>query len=209
MEKIDPAAKTKSAIFLAPETLERILRVCNYVEGLKVQLTDSDSPNLVFGELASILEIPRRGTGGGTVVDEDTPYEPKDKSTPEVKKVGVIFGSVNNIVPSILDATTEVLTPLDGMTGTPPRPPELATPYTGVGYLETVWSGSEPKELESAEVKFGTEVPEKDDTHGYHFLFSVVIAEDGGMSLYKGVTQSLEVERFLCGANLQYYWGGV
>lgn len=72
MEKLNQDNKRKAVVFLTPETLERILKVCNFVEGLEVKTTDNEMPKLVWGELKSIIEIPK---GGGDVEPFKHPFK--------------------------------------------------------------------------------------------------------------------------------------
>lgn len=157
--------------------------------------------------------------GSGGAADSDHPYKGVNASANDVAKARVVFGIANNIVPKIADATTGVLTPMDGTTGSPARPPELATPTAGAVYLVTLWSGPEPKILESAEVKFAAEVPADDETHGHQLLFTVTLNEAGTAikDIFPGVTHSLRVERMHCSGDdpespegtTTYGWAGV
>lgn len=158
------------------------------------------------GPRGCIIEaVAQSGSGGGKAAEPD-PFEPINVPTgdPDMKAVTVTFGIVNNIVPTIDD------TPLDAA-----DPSTLLITGSGSIYLDTVWSGEEPKTLESAEVKFTEDdVPEDDDEHGYQLLSTITMSDDGKrMTINKGVTHSLRVERMHCGtgdgATTYYGWAGV
>lgn len=176
----------------------------------RAQLETSESVREPWKYLPTVWQL-NVGTGGGG----NHPFKGKKANktdSPAAARVRVVFGAVNSVVPTIHDAVTAADVPLDGTTDTPPRPPVLATPTAGKVYLETVWSGAEPKILASAEVKHAASVPADDDTHGYQLLFTVTLngASDAVESIAQATTSSYNVQRTKCGsATAVYYFTGI
>lgn len=131
-----------------------------------------------------------------------TPFRVIDASTEGVKKVRVVFGFLNNIIPTIGGI------PLDADPA-----PTIAIASDCSVYLKTTWTGYEPKLLDSAEIVALTTQPVDDISTGYKRLSDVRISQDGGMRILTGVTYSLFVERLHCydeeDATTGYFWGGV
>lgn len=144
------------------------------------------------------------GGGAGGAPTSPDPFEPLNASVGDDKKVTVTFGIVNNIVPTIAD------TPLDAEDA-----PTLSISGTRKIYLQTNWTGDEPKSLESAEVKFTEgDVPEDTSERGHQLLSTISIDEGGAVTINKGVTHSLRVERMHCPGTTgpgttEYGWAGV
>lgn len=199
--------------------------------------TDSERINAIIDVLRALargenIEVPRgfkdsaEGKvfldfsigGGGGVSNPDHPFKgiAANKApvgeTPGEARVRVIFGTVNSVVPNIMDADTEVNVPLDGTTGDPSHPPRLLCEASGGIWLQTVWTGDEPfRAVTSADIVwYASESPPADtDDYAYYLLANVTVEDSAVTSISQAVTHSLFVQRVKCGGTAQYYWNGV
>lgn len=162
-----------------------------------------------------------RGIGTGGAPESTHPFKGQDASRPAgpggsppaLPAVSVIFGTVNSIVPTIEDAITEEVVPLDGTTDDPARAPILECPESGGVWLKAIWTEFFPGILgvTSAEVVFAPTAtpPENDSATSYYLLANVAVAGDAVTSVSQAVTHSLFVQRVECSDSISYYWNAV
>ncbi len=145
-----------------------------------------------------------RSYPGGTIftpLDRPNPFLPSfqafpfwvyDASTAIAAKVGVFFGQVNSITPTIGG------TALDDST-----PPTLGSLVSGVVYLKVLLNTDGT--TASAEIHNAASLPAQTASAAYLTLATITVSGTTVTAINQSVTHSLGHER--CGVSFQHFWG--
>jgi hypothetical protein len=120
------------------------------------------------------------------------PFWVYDASTAIAAKVGVWFGQVNSVTPTIGG------TALDNAT-----PPVLSSLVSGVVYLKVLLNTDGT--TASAEIHNAASLPAQTATEAYLTIATITVSGTNVTAINQSVTFSLGHER--CGVSFQHFWG--
>jgi hypothetical protein len=153
-------------------------------------ITPRSSPTIAISTLSNGTTFRGDRKRGATTSDR-LPFEVYDASTLTEAKVGVFFGDVHSITPTMGGIALDTV------------PPPTMAVITGEIYLRVDLDGD--GQVISASIGNAADLPANTETEGYRRLGTVTVTDVAVTAIAQAVTHSLEHQK--CGTTVHNFWG--